>query len=151
MPDQQQDQLEQEAEKPSGENSPLAIRYGKSPQYRVIFAHGFMIGSTLSGDLHLAAWNDHPPYPTSNFLELTADGRKGREVTGERSGVNIEREIEIGITLRPEAAANLLRLLADHLASIGVISYGPIASDQPRVPDDPTADGVDHANNETIE
>jgi hypothetical protein len=151
MPDQQQDQLEQEAGEPSDENSPLAIRYGKSPQYRVIFANGFMIGTTLSGEIHLAAWNDHPPYPTSNFLKFSVDGEKGKEVTGERSGISIEREIEIGIVLRPEAAVNLLRLLADLLASIGVISHVPTASDQPRVSDDRTPGEADHAGDEGVE
>ena len=92
----------------------VKIEYRRSTLYRTIFAHGFLAGWNGQGQLHIIAWNEHPSYPLSSSWGSTPE-TFGIEKFQFGETV-VDREIEIGITMRPEIISDLIDLLQKQLS-----------------------------------
>lgn len=91
------------------------VEYTKSQLFRIISATGFMAGITSSGAIHLAAWNEHAPYPTGAILQSTPEGIDERS---EPLTAHFVREIEVGLDISPDIAEGLIELLKDNLEAM---------------------------------
>lgn len=106
------DQQEPQADEQTQER--IRFAYSKSNYYREILSDGAYGGLTPDLDLHVSFFNSHVHDPKEQVFYLTKQGRLGAEVKPETEGEHIQeinREVEVGVTMSLAAAINLARWL----------------------------------------
>jgi hypothetical protein len=101
-----------EEEKVTGER--IRFIYTRSNFYREISAGGAYGGLTPELDIHMTLFNQHSVDFKEQVFYLTENGRLGPEVKRENDkeyAQEINREIEVGITMNIATAINLTRWL----------------------------------------
>src|SRR5260221_8805933 len=88
----------------------LKCRYVKSTQFRVMSADGMFGGITPQGLIQMSLFTERAPIPTEAEYQVTPEGGLGSEIKkGDNNGVvEIERELEVSVQLRPDTARALL-------------------------------------------
>ena len=87
----------------------IAFHYIKSNQFRVVHVDGALGGITPTGDIFVSLYSQRGPIPQKTVQEVNESGEVGDEIMEERvSRDGLVREIEIGISVRPEVAKNLI-------------------------------------------
>ena len=95
----------------------VSFRYHKSQSFRVIHADGAFGGLTPRKGIFLAFYNERFPIPEVTVQEVTAEGRLGAEILGQRQVKGeIIREVEAGIVMDPEVAKSLVMWLNERIA-----------------------------------
>jgi hypothetical protein len=99
---------------PSGAET-ISIDYVKSNNFRVVNVNGLIGGVTLTGDIHMAVWNQRRPYPQQVVHEITEEGTLGRELSRKARETDLLREIEVGLVFSPDMAESMIRWLQSRL------------------------------------
>ena len=95
----------------------VKFHYLKSHGFRVIHVDGLFGGITPTGDIYASLFSQRPPIPTLTVQTIKENGELGEEVASERvSKDGIVRELEIGVTMRPEVAQSIIKWLQDKVA-----------------------------------
>jgi hypothetical protein len=95
----------------------VKFHYLKSGDFRVIHADGVFGGITPTGDIFASLFSQRPAIPTLTVQSIKENGELGEEMISERvSKDGVVREMEIGITMRPEVAEALVKWLQERIA-----------------------------------
>jgi hypothetical protein len=96
----------------------VEFHYIKSNFFRVIHADGAAGSITPSGDIFFTLWNQRAPMPQMMVHAVSEEGEVQEEISAERIGKSgILREMEVGITMRPENVEELIAWLTQKLES----------------------------------
>ena len=94
------------------------VEYIRSNHFRMIFAGGFSVGGTTTGDLFVTVFSEHLAFPTTDVLRAGPDGRLVGEPPAPPSVVALQRELEVGIIVHRDVARSLIEILHGQLNRI---------------------------------
>ena len=91
--------------------------YLKANEFRVVHMDGVVGGLSPTGDIYMSVFSQRPPIPQVTVQSVKEDGQLGEEIISERLIKDgIVREIEVGITFRPETAEIVIKWLQEKVA-----------------------------------
>jgi hypothetical protein len=97
------------------ENDKIRFHYIKGTYFRVVHVDGVFGGVSPTGDIFASMFSQRPPIPQAT-VQKVKDGLLGEEIMEERvSKDGFVREMEIGLTMRPEVAETLVKWLQEKL------------------------------------
>lgn len=95
----------------------VKFTYSKSSYFRVIKVDGAWGGISPSGDIVMSTYNERAPIPDVQEFNITAEGKLNL-VTQETTSQGIMREVEVAMSMRPEAALAMANWLLDKVRQI---------------------------------
>jgi hypothetical protein len=102
-----------------GESNKIRFHYLKANDFRVVHVDGLFGGPTPSGDIFVSLFSQRPPMPQITVQPLNENGQLGDEIMAERvSKDGIIRQLEVGLTMRPEVAESIVKWLQDRIAEM---------------------------------
>jgi hypothetical protein len=101
------------------ERDKIRFHYIKSNDFRVVHSDGIFGGLTPSGDIFFSLFSQRPPIPQITVQAIKETGELGDEILAERvSKDGIIRQLEVGISMRPDVAEAMVKWLQDRLAEV---------------------------------
>src|SRR5258708_4794489 len=92
----------------------IKFHYIKGNFFRVIHADGAFGGISPTGDIFFSLFSQRPPIPQLTVQPIKENGELGDEILEDRvTREGFIREIEVGISVRPEVAEALIKFLQD--------------------------------------
>jgi hypothetical protein len=92
----------------------IKFHYIKGNFFRVIHADGAFGGISPTGDIFFSLFSQRPPIPQLTVQPLKESGELGDEIIEDRvTKEGFIREIEVGISIRPEVAESLIKFLQE--------------------------------------
>jgi hypothetical protein len=103
----------------SSDKEKIRFHYIKSNDFRVIHVDGVFGGPTPTGDIFVSLFNQRPPLPNITVQPIKENGELGDEILAERvSRDGIIRQLEVGLTMRPDVAETLVKWLQERLENM---------------------------------
>lgn len=94
----------------------IKFHYIKGHLFRVIHVDGAVGSISPTGDIVVSLFSQRPPIPQLTVQAVMENGQLGDEIVDERiSKDGLVREVEVGMTARPEVVQALIKLLQEKL------------------------------------
>ena len=97
----------------------IRFHYIKSNDFKIVHVDGVFGGLTPTGDIFVSLFNQRPPIPQITVQAIKESGELGDEILAERvSKDGIIRQLEVGISMRPDVAEAFVKWLQERLAEV---------------------------------
>jgi hypothetical protein len=107
----------------------VKFHYIKSNLFRVVHADGAYGGLSPTGDIFFSLFSQRPPIPTLTVQGVKESGELGDEILENRTTRDgIVREMEVGITMRPEVAEGVVKFLQEKIEQYNNLKKDAIVS-----------------------
>jgi len=94
----------------------IKFHYIKGNFFRVIHVDGAFGGISPTGEIFFSLFSQRPPIPQLTVQQVKEDGELGDEIVSERvTKDGLVRELEIGVSMRPEVAETLIKFLQERV------------------------------------
>lgn len=103
-------------EEPTEQHEDYVVDFIKSNLFRMVYAEGFLGGTTGEGNITLSFYNSRDAIPKRMRFQLDEEGNiqmVGRELRADQV-----REVEVGIIMNVESARALQSFLSDLIADV---------------------------------
>jgi len=92
----------------------VKFHFIKGNFFRVVHVDGVFGGLSPTGDIFISVFSQRPPIPQSIVQPVNERGELGDELLSERHIKDgLVREIEVGLTVRPEVAESIIKWLQE--------------------------------------